>query len=145
MLGAAPDLQAQGIVVDAKVGRQAKEGVEIVRTLAANGLLGDVLIVHLGTNGPTTAERFDEILQQASGVRLVILLTAKAPKPWIADVNRAIYSVAGNYPNVRLIDWYGLSQSTLAPADTFYNDGIHLRPAGRTFYTQLILETIAKG
>ena len=145
MLGAAPDMGERGMIVDAKVSRQAKEGVEIVRTLADNDMLGDVLVVHLGTNGPTTRERFDEILQLATNVRLVILITVKAPKSWAAGVNEAIFDVADEYPNVRLLDWNGLSQSALAPADVFYGDGIHLRPAGRAFYTQLIIDTIAAG
>ncbi len=145
MLGAAPNLEAEGILVDAKVGRQAKEGVEIVATLNANQLLGDVLIVHLGTNGPTTRDRLIELLDQATSVRLVILLTVKVPKPWEGEVNAAIYDVADEYPNVRLLDWNGLSQSGMAPDNVFYGDGIHLQPAGREFFTNLIMATIAAG
>ncbi|MEZ5259437.1 MAG: hypothetical protein R2705_21915 [Ilumatobacteraceae bacterium] len=145
MLGAAPNLEAQGFVVDAKVSRQAKEGVDIIQTLADNSLLGDIVVVHLGTNGPTTRERFDQILELCSDVRLVILVTVKAPKPWAGEVNSAIFDVADEYPNVRLLDWNSLSQSSLAPSDVFYEDGIHLRPSGRQFYTQLILDTIQNG
>ena len=59
MLGAASKLAEQGVWVDAKVGRQFKEGVELVTALNAGGLLGDVLVVHLGNNGPSTRERFE--------------------------------------------------------------------------------------
>ena len=145
MLGAAPNLQEQGIVVDARVSRQATEGVDILRALADNSLLGDVVIVHLGTNGPTTKERFVELLTITAEVPLVILLTVKCPKPWEATVNAAIYDVADEFPNVRLLDWNGLSQSGIAPESVFYGDGIHLREEGRVFYTQLITATIQQG
>ncbi len=145
MLGAAPKLEQEGIVVDAKVGRQAKEGVDILRVLNANHLLGDVLIIQLGTNGPTTKERLEELLDQAKDVPLVVLLTVKVPKPWEASVNAAIYAVVPEYPNVRLLDWNGWSQSSSAPEGIFYGDGIHLRPAGQEFYTKLIMDTIAQG
>ena len=145
LLGAAPKLQEQGFVIDAKVGRQAKEGVEILTTLNQNHLLGDVVLIHLGNNGPTTKERLEQMLDQTKDVRLVVVATVKVPKPWEGDVNAAIFAVAAEYPNVRLLDWNSLSQSSLAPPDTFYGDGIHLRPSGQKFYTQLVMDVIAKG
>ena len=80
-----------------------------------------------------------------AAVPLVILLTVKCPKPWEATVNAAIYDVADEFPNVRLLDWNGLSQSGIAPESVFYGDGIHLREEGRVFYTQLITATIQQG
>ncbi|MGE3689483.1 MAG: acyltransferase family protein [Acidimicrobiia bacterium] len=142
MLGAATKLSEQGVWVDAKVGRQFKEGVEIVTALNAQGLLGDVLVVHLGNNGPSTRERFDELMAQTTNVRLVVVLTVKVPKPWQADVNTEVFDLPNRYPNVRLIDWNGLSQTL---EGIFYSDGIHLRPAGQDFYTQLVMQTIAAG
>ncbi|HEY5859973.1 MAG TPA: acyltransferase family protein [Actinomycetota bacterium] len=142
MLGAASKLAEQGVWVDAKVGRQFKEGVELVTALNAGGLLGDVLVVHLGNNGPSTRERFDELMAQTTNVRLVVVLTVKVPKPWQGEVNTEIFDLPNRYPNVRLIDWNGLSQSQ---EGIFYSDGIHLRPAGQEVYTQLVMQTIAAG
>ena len=50
MLGASSALQRQfpGIAIDAKVGRQFSEGVEIVRALAALGTIPGTVVVHLG-------------------------------------------------------------------------------------------------
>ena len=142
MLGAASKLAEQGVWVDAKVGRQFKEGVELVTALNAGGLLGDVLVVHLGNNGPSTRERFEELMAQTTNVRLVVVLTVKVPKPWQGEVNTEIFDLPNRYPNVRLIDWNGLSQSQ---EGIFYSDGIHLRPAGQEVYTQLVMQTIAAG
>jgi peptidoglycan/LPS O-acetylase OafA/YrhL len=142
MLGAATKLSEQGVWVDAKVGRQFKEGAELVTALNQQGLLGDVLVVHLGNNGPSTRERFDELMTQTTNVRLVVVLTVKVPKPWEGEVNTEVFDLPNRYPNVRLIDWNGLSQ---AYDGVFYSDGIHLRPAGQDVYTQLVMQTIATG
>ncbi len=139
MLGAAPALRDNGVWVDAVVGRQLIKGIEIMRQYAEVGSLGDIVIVHLGNNGPTSEERFDELLDILKGVRLVILLTVKVPKPWEADNNTFILKMPEKHPNVRLIDWNGLSQTY---DGIFYSDGIHLRPDGQMIYTQLIMDTI---
>ena len=57
MLGASKRCSRQfpGIAIDAKVGRQFSEGVEIVRALATLGTIPGTVVVHLGTNG--TVER----------------------------------------------------------------------------------------
>ena len=58
MLGAAPQLKdvlGPDSYVDAHVGRQFKEAASMVDWFAANGKLGQVVIVHLGNNG--TVER----------------------------------------------------------------------------------------
>ena len=140
MLGAANLLSQQGFWVDAKVGRQFKEGVELIAGLNSQGLLGDVLVVHLGNNGPSTRQRFDELMQQAANVPLVLVLTVKVPKPWEAEINTEVFDLPNRYPNVRLLDWNGLSQTR---DGVFYSDGFHLRPDGQALYTQLIMEAIA--
>ncbi len=139
MLGAAPALNEYGVWVDAVVGRQLITGIEVMRQYAAVASIGDVVVVHLGNNGPTSAERFDELMGVLADVPLVILLTVKVPKPWEADNNTFIFNLAGTYPNVRLIDWHGLSQTY---EGIFYSDGIHLRPEGQRIYAQLVMETI---
>ena len=52
MLGAAEELQAHGVFVDAHVSRQMKDYLPTCRTPKTRGLLGDTVVVHLGTNGP---------------------------------------------------------------------------------------------
>ncbi len=140
MLGAAPALRENGAWVDAVVGRQLIKGIEIMQQYVAVGSVGDVVIVHLGNNGPTSEERFDELLNLLVEVPLVIILTVKVPKPWEADNNTFIFNMPAKHPNVRLIDWNGLSQTF---ENVFYSDGIHLRPEGQLIYTQLVMDTIA--
>jgi len=140
MLGAAPALTAQGVTVDAKQSRQFKEGVDIVTAAQAQGLLGKVLIIHLGTNGTMSASGIATMMAAAKDVPLVIFLTLHVPsKPWQDPNNVIIRNLPSQYPNVKVLDWQNLSEQQ---PGVFYTDAIHLRPAGQTYYTQLIMNMI---
>ena len=52
MLGAATQLAADGFLVDAVESRAFVNGLDTVQQLNQQGRLGDVVVVHLGTNGP---------------------------------------------------------------------------------------------
>src|SRR5690242_5299886 len=56
MLGATPDIQQAigDVEIDAAVSRQASTGIEILRARQAAGQLPDVVVFHLGTNGPVS-------------------------------------------------------------------------------------------
>jgi peptidoglycan/LPS O-acetylase OafA/YrhL len=141
MLGAAPALTARGVGVDAKKNRQFHEGVDIVTAAHDQGLLGDVLIVHLGTNGTMSSAGIATMMQAAKDVPLVIFLTLHVPsKPWQDPNNAIIRGLPNVYPNVRVLDWQMLSEHQ---PGIFYTDAIHLRPAGQAYYTQLIVNLIA--
>src|SRR6476620_4529987 len=51
MLGAKPQLQARGFVVDAVKSRQFYSAVSIVKRKKRHGLLRQKIVIHLGTNG----------------------------------------------------------------------------------------------
>ena len=69
MLGAAPALRENGAWVDAVVGRQLIKGIEIMQQYVTLGSVGDVVVVHLGNNGPTSEERFDELLNLLPAIK----------------------------------------------------------------------------
>src|SRR6266498_5318327 len=54
-----PALQAREIAVDARQSRQFKDAIPLVKLLAAAGRLPATVVIHLGTNGPTTAATCD--------------------------------------------------------------------------------------
>src|SRR5690606_41497960 len=65
MVGAAPVLAERlgpALTVDAEVGRQIEDAVAVVRDLAGAGGLGEVVVLHLGNNGPFDAGLLDEVL-----------------------------------------------------------------------------------
>ncbi len=143
MEGASGKLVEQGFVVDAAQSRQFKNGVEIIQSLLAQGRLGDVVVLHLGTNGLIGDSTMAEMMEALAGVPQVLILTVDAPGvDWIEANNAKIYSAWNTYPNVELLDWAALNDG--CPGDCFASDGYHLRPDGQAYYTQLITEQLAK-
>ena len=53
-------------------------------------------------------------------------MTVKVPRSWEAPVNATLAAEIPKYPNARLLDWKALATDP----SLFYEDGIHLRPAG---------------
>jgi hypothetical protein len=45
------------------------------------------------------------------------------------------------YPNAQMVDWRAAS---INHPEYFWDDGIHLRPEGAQFYTDLITDAIGK-
>ena len=140
MLGAAPGLATAGIVVDAATSRTMIDMVPTVQRLANDDALGQVVVVQLGTNGPLGDTTIDQFFEALRGVPRVIVLTVRSEGSYIAQNNAKLTAVADRYPNVDVVDWATLL--TECPGDCFYDDGIHLKPDGRTFYTGLIVNAV---
>lgn len=137
MLGAASSLPSYlgDVEIDAEVGRQAGAALEILKWRKQNGLLGDVVVLHIGNNGMFTSAQLNEALQLLSDVPEVAVVNVKVPRAWEGANNEAIAQVVPNYPNAVVVDWHGASASY---PSIFYSDGIHLQPEGATYYAQVI-------
>lgn len=142
MLGAAPALAARGAVVDADVSRQGKAGVDILTALNSAGLLGNVVVIHLGTNGSISQATYDAMLEQTRGVPLVVVMTIKANRGWTDGSNALIRGLPARWPNVKVLDWQ--VDAAACPGDCFYDDGIHLTPEGQQYYADLIWRSIGR-
>jgi peptidoglycan/LPS O-acetylase OafA/YrhL len=142
MLGAAEELQARGFQVDAMQSRQMNSFVPTMQTLRDTGTFGAVVVVHLGTNGGFSDETLDAMLATLADVPVVLLLTAKADRGWVADNNAKLRDVPGRYPNVAVIDWEVLSAN--CPGRCFYDDGIHLTQAGQDYYADIVGRVLAQ-
>ena len=138
MLGAAENLGARGILVDAAVSRQMIDYVPVVQAMAANGTLGTTVIVHLGTNGRFSESTMHAFFDALAGADHVIVLTVHAERGWTADNNELIMTLPARYSNVTIIDWNTLVDQ--CEGNCLYDDGIHLPPAGRRYYAQLIFD-----
>ncbi|HSL73962.1 MAG TPA: acyltransferase family protein [Ilumatobacteraceae bacterium] len=136
MLGAAEELQARGFQVDAQVSRQMKSFVPTMQALRDNGTFGSVVVIHLGTNGGFSQETLDQMLSTVAAVPVVLLLTGKADRGWIADNNARLRAVPAAYPNVTVVDWEVLSAG--CPGRCFYDDGIHLTQSGQNYFADVI-------
>ena len=119
------------------MGLQAADAIAILQRRRAAGTLGDVVVVHIGTNGTFTAEQFDEIMQVLADVRRVVFVNVKAPRPWEQPNNNMLADGVRRYPNAELVDWHSASANR---PELFVDDGIHLQPEGQRLYADLIAE-----
>jgi hypothetical protein len=140
MLGAAEELGALGFLVDAVVSRQMKNYLPDMQAIRDMGVFGSAVVVHLGTNGPFSQETLDQTMTVLADVPVVLMVTSKAEREWVAGNNERIRALPAAYPNVTVLDWEVLSAT--CPGDCFYDDGIHLNQLGQTYYTGLISDTL---
>jgi hypothetical protein len=138
MLGAVPrllDALGGGTYVDAVVGRQYKAAADVIGALKEQGRLGQAVVLHLGNNGPMSAETFRKVMDLLVDVPKVVVVNVRVTKPWEPDVNRVLAEQVPTYPNARLLDWWGESAMH---GEWFYSDRTHLNPAGATAYALLV-------
>lgn len=129
------------IVVDGKEGRQMSQALDVIDKLQAQGKLGDQIILELGTNGPFKKQQLRSLLESLSDKEQVLLVTTRVPKDWQDAVNANIQSVADEFSNVDVVDWYAASKDK---ADYFYQDGVHLKPDGSRYFASLLVEALQK-
>ncbi len=137
MAGAAGVLQQEisALNIDAEIGMQPAKAIDLLRARRDAGQLGDVVVIHVGNNGVFTSSQFDEMMQVLSGVRTVMFVNVKVPRPWEGPNNGVLAGGVSRYSNAKLLDWRRESESR---PDLFWDDGIHLRPEGQQLYADLI-------
>ena len=137
MLAAAPQLQARfpGIAIDATVSRQMRQAPEILRALARKGQLRPIMIIGLGTNGSIEPSTLHEMRDILGPDRMLILVSAQAPRGWIPGVNANLVSFADDYREVVVADW----RTAIAPRlELLARDQVHPGSAGGRIYTGAI-------
>jgi peptidoglycan/LPS O-acetylase OafA/YrhL len=127
-----------GIVVDAVTSRQFGEAVGLIGFYNAAGLLPNVIVVHLGTNGRATDGALDQMLQLAGPKRFVFFVTARVPRVWEGEVNDTLHRAMTRFANVRVLEWRDYSGCH----DDWFTDGFHLTDAGQQAYASFILSGI---
>jgi peptidoglycan/LPS O-acetylase OafA/YrhL/lysophospholipase L1-like esterase len=141
MLGAAEKLAMNGIRVDAVVSRQAGEAVDVIRAYKASGQLGDVVIIHIGTNGEISQGVMQALLDELAATPRVLWLTARVDRGWTEANNNLIRGVPTLYPgSMSVLDWNVVGNECVD--DCFASDGIHLNKNGRIFYANKIAESL---
>ena len=128
------------IVVDAEVSRQFSQLPDTIADYKSdldNPPLGDVVIIHLGTNGFLNSRVFDETMEQLETTRRVLFVNVRVPRTWEDEVNRQLTRGVDRWDNAYLVDWHGYSAGQ---EDNWINptDGVHMVPEGALAYTQLL-------
>ena len=143
MLGAAPALSARlgpTLQVEAKVGRQMVDTPGLVADLADHGRLGDVVVLHLGANGPFPDEAIDDIVDIA-GRRQLLLVNVKVPRRWEGEVNDRIDAAVDRHREITLVDWRHVAD---AEPGLLTRDGYHLTPVGAQRYTDVVAAAVTE-
>ena len=142
MLGAANVLTERGITVDALKSRPFRQALEIGNYLKSVNRLGEIVIIHLGTNNYVDQKTLDEIMVPLSDVDTVVFVTNHVPsKKWQDPNNVLLRGMPDQYGNVKILDWYTIA---VAHPEYLYGDKIHLNPEGRAVYADLIMQAIGK-
>lgn len=125
--------------VDAEVSRQALPTYQRLRDRIAAGKLAQIVILHVGTNGPAYEPDLRKAVKDLSDRGRVVLVTAHMPEKWMAESNANIRAVAKDFPNVRLADWASASDGH---REYFVFDGTHLTGPGARAYAKTITDAL---
>jgi hypothetical protein len=150
MKGAALNLKKAGdaclgsgmMLINAEESRAFLPALEIVRTYKREDRLGEVVVIHLGTNNSAISQdQFRKLMDLLSDRRLVLFLTVKSDKVSACDtVNKTLETLLAGSPNAHIFDWRTAAGTH---PEYFYPDQTHLKPQGAQFYAAVILSQIA--
>lgn len=121
--------------VDAKVGRQLKDAPAVIDQMKANGSLGHIVVIGLGTNGSFSKDQLLKVLDKVGKDKEIVLVNSQVPRPWENEVNKTLQEVATSHPHTKLVNW---NQASEGQTSYFYNDGVHLKPEGASAYANLL-------
>ena len=142
MLGAKPVLDARGITTVAEISKGPDWELEQLQAAKSKYRFTHGVVIQLGTNGTVTRDQYEAVLGQVSDVSRVVMLTVKAPKPWIAGNNDIIRSLPLTHPNVVVLDWEARA-ADISDHLSKSDGGIHLSDdMAKQFYLQIILEAL---
>ncbi len=126
-------------LIDAAVNRQLDSGLGLYKSYEEQGIVGDVVVFALGTNGLVTDDALDELISGIGSDKHIFFVNTRSTTNWMSDTNAALQSAAERYKNVRVIDWYSYSA---ANGDWFDGDGTHLTQEGAQIYIDLIYDSV---
>lgn len=131
--------------VDAEVSRYVGGGLDVAKAFEAQGRLGNLVVIALGTNGPIAGyERYEvqtrQLLEYLGDSRHIFWVNVYCPHlTWQETNNNYIKKLAAEHGNVHEVDWYGLISQH---SEWLTEDGIHPNSEGRVQYAKLIHDRI---
>jgi peptidoglycan/LPS O-acetylase OafA/YrhL len=143
MLGAKPVLDARGITTVAEVAKGPDWELEQLRLAKTKYRLTHGVVIQLGTNGTVTQAQYEAVLAEVADVPRVVVMTVKAPKPWIDGNNEIIRSLPASHPNVVLLDWQTRAEEIAGHLSNNVDGGVHLSDdTAKQFYRDIILQAL---
>ena len=120
-------------LINARVGRQATELLEVITNDKANMSMATI-VLNLGNNNKLTEEQVAAIFEEIKDQPRIVVVNTAVPRAWRDDNNALIARYASLY-GAFLVDWASISQGR---AEYFGSDGVHLVPAGVRAYVDAI-------
>jgi peptidoglycan/LPS O-acetylase OafA/YrhL len=141
MMVVTKDLQKtfESIEIDTSIGRHFPKLPAILREYKAKGKIGEVVLIHLGSNGGFDDKHVDETMEVLKDVRKVVFVNNKVPRQWESFNNTVLARSLKKYPNAVLVDWYGAS---INHPEYFAPDGFHPRGVGIEIYLDLLKKNL---
>ncbi len=141
VLGARNSLKAVlgEISIDAKVSRQPSVIAERIQLRRAENRLGQVVVIHMGTNGTMGDDVLRATLEGLTDRRRIVIVNVRVPRAWMKPNNKKIADQISQFPNVRFVDWATASKGK---KKYFAPDGVHLTKSGGKVFANLINDAI---
>lgn len=141
LLNAAPNLQKviPQMTVDAKIGRQMTDVINILKTLKNQKHLADHILITSGTNGTVSKDQIDQVMKIAGHKRKVYWVNNFADRNWVVGNNQNLQQQAKQYQNLKIVNWNILADQH---KEWLGRDQVHPTPTGSIEYTKNILRVI---
>jgi hypothetical protein len=120
-------------LINARVGRQAPELLEVITNDKAN-MSTATIVLNLGNNNKLTEAQVLAIFEQIKDQPRIVIVNTAVPRPWRDDNNALISQYASTY-GAYLVDWDSISEGH---SEYFGPDGVHLSPTGVRSYVEAI-------
>ena len=120
-------------LINARVGRQAPELLEVITNDKAN-MSTATIVLNLGNNNKLSEAQVAAIFEEIKNQPRIVVVNTAGPRPWRDDNNALISQYAATY-GAYLVDWAAISEGH---SEYFGPDGVHLSPAGVRSYVEAI-------
>ena len=131
------DARAPIAIINARVGRQASELIEVMKADKAKAA-DSTVIFNMGNNNKLTSDQVMAVFEEVKNQPRIIVVNTAVPRGWRDENNALIAQYAALY-GATVIDWASIS---MGHPEYFAPDGVHLVPAGVRAYVDAITATL---
>ena len=131
------DARSPIAIINARVGRQATELIEVMKADKANAA-DSTVIFNMGNNNKLTSDQVMAVFEEVKNQPRIIVVNTAVPRGWRDENNALIAQYAALY-GATVIDWASIS---MGHPEYFAPDGVHLVPAGVRAYVDAITATL---
>ena len=131
------DARSPIAIINARVGRQAPELIEVMKADKANAV-DSTVIFNMGNNNKLTSDQVIAVFEEVKNQPRIIVVNTAVPRGWRDENNALIAQYAVLY-GATVVDWASIS---MGHPEYFAPDGVHLVPAGVRAYVDAITATL---